>query len=92
MHLLVFSSTELDLKLFIESIARAFDIDHSGVKRVLLCSYESLPGRGQHRELLPELDHTLAKWMAKKADDNKAINRTELLSHEFWNGDHKTMG
>jgi hypothetical protein len=35
-RLMEFSSTELDLKLRIRSIARAFNIDHFAVKRALL--------------------------------------------------------
>jgi hypothetical protein len=40
-----FSATELDLKFFIRSLARAFDIDHCRVKRAFLCSYEDRAGR-----------------------------------------------
>jgi hypothetical protein len=34
------SSTEQDLKLSIRSVTRAFKINHSAVKRVILSSYE----------------------------------------------------
>jgi hypothetical protein len=81
MRLMEFSSTELDFKLSIWLVAHRFNIDHSAVKQVLLRAYEDAPGRGRHRELLPEVGHSLVKWIAKKVYDNKAVNRTKLLNY-----------
>jgi hypothetical protein len=39
-----------------------------------------MPRPRRHRELSPEVEHTLVEWIAKKVYDNKALNRTELLS------------
>jgi hypothetical protein len=75
------SSTELDLKLFIRSVACALNIDHSTVKRALLRNYEDPPGRGRHRKLSSEVEHALVEWIAKRAYDDKNINRTELLNY-----------
>jgi hypothetical protein len=82
LSLVEFSSTELDLKPFITG---AFNIDHSAVKQALLRGYEDSPGRGRHRELSPEIEHVLVASVAKKAYDNKAVNRTELLNYSITN-------
>jgi hypothetical protein len=80
-RILEFLETERDLKFFIRSLARAFDIGHCRVKRAFLCSYEDRAGREQHSELSPEVEYALVDWIAKKAYDNKAVNRTELLNY-----------
>jgi hypothetical protein len=51
-----FSSTALQIKLSIRSIARAFNIDDSAVKRAILRGYEDPPGYGGHRELSGEIE------------------------------------
>jgi hypothetical protein len=48
---------------------------------VLLRGYEDPPGRGRHRELSPEDEHVLVKWIAKKAHNSTAVTRTELLNY-----------
>jgi hypothetical protein len=47
----------------------------------LLRGYEDLPGRRRYRELSPEEDHALVEWIAKKAHNNTAVTRTELLNY-----------
>jgi transposase len=76
-----FSSTELHLNISIRSVARAFHIADRPVKRSLLRGYEDLPERGRHRELSPEDEHALVEWIAKKAHNNTAVTRTELLNY-----------
>jgi IS30 family transposase len=80
-RLMEFSSTALQIKLSIRSIAGAFNIDHSAVKREILRSYEDPSGRGRYRELSAEIDEAVVEWIAKKARDHKAVNWTELLDY-----------
>jgi hypothetical protein len=79
-RLMEFSSTELHLNFSIWSVAHAFNIAHCAIKGVLLRGYEDPPGRGRHRELSPEDGHALVEWIAKKAHNNTAVTRTELLN------------
>jgi hypothetical protein len=80
-RLMEFSSTELDLNFSIRSVTRVFNITHCAVKRALLRGYEDRPGRGRHRELSPEEEHALVKWIAKKAHNNTTVTRTESLNY-----------
>jgi hypothetical protein len=40
-----------------------------------------IPRRARHLELLPEVQHALVEWIAKKAYDNKAVSGTESLNY-----------
>jgi hypothetical protein len=80
-RLMEFSSTALQIKQPIRSVARAFNIDHSAVKRGILCGYEDLPGRGRHRELSAEIGQGLVGWIVTKAHNHKAVNQTGPLDY-----------
>jgi hypothetical protein len=64
-RLMEFSSTALQIKLSIRSVAHTFDIDHSVVKRTFRHGYEGAPGRGQHRELSAGIEQALVEWITK---------------------------
>jgi transposase len=81
MRLMEFSSTELHFNISIRSVAREFNIAYCAVKHALLRGYEDPPGRGRHRELSPEDAPVLVEWIAKKAHNNAAVTRTELLNY-----------
>jgi transposase len=80
-RLLEFASTELDIALSSRSVARAFGISHSAIKRAKLRGYEDPPGRGRHCEIEAEPEQELIDWIANKAVNNMAVNKTELF-HE----------
>jgi hypothetical protein len=60
-RLMEFLSTALQIKLLIRSVTRAFNIDHSAVKRVILRGYEDPAGRERHRELSAEIEQALVE-------------------------------
>jgi hypothetical protein len=68
-RLIEFSSAWPDLKLSIWSVARAFDTDHSAVKRALL---------RRHKD---PIERALVESTAKKVYHNKGVDRTELLNY-----------
>jgi hypothetical protein len=80
-RLLEFSSTELHVELSSRSVARAFGISHSAIARAKLRGYEDPPGRGRHYALETGVEQELIDWIANKAGNNTAVNKTELL-HE----------
>jgi hypothetical protein len=53
------ASMQLDMMLTKRSIARAFEVDHSAVKRALQCSYEDPPAPERNRELSVEKEQVL---------------------------------
>jgi transposase len=76
-----FASTELHITSSARAVARAFEVDHSAVKRAQLRGYDDLPARGRHSELAADAEQQLVHWITAKAANNFAINQTELL-HE----------
>jgi hypothetical protein len=88
-----FAPNVLHIPLTIREVARAFETDHSVVKRAQIRGYEEPPARGRHRELKGELERELVEWITNKASDNKAVNRMELL-HDCVDrlGKHITRG
>jgi hypothetical protein len=72
-----FGSDVLQISLPIRAVARAFETDHSVVKRARIRGYEESPARGRHPELERELEQELVEWITSKASDNKAVTRTE---------------
>jgi hypothetical protein len=63
------------------AVARAFEISHTIMARAELRGYDDPPSRGLHRELCAHGEHELVEWLANKAANHRAVNRTELL-HE----------
>jgi hypothetical protein len=61
-----FSSTALQIKLSIRSVARRFIIDHSAIKHAILRGYEDPAGRGRRRELSAEIKQALVEWITKR--------------------------
>jgi hypothetical protein len=80
-RLMEFASLKLHTKLSISSVARAFEVSHSAVSRANFRGYQDPPGRGRHHELDPDAEQQMIDWIAKKAANHTAVNRTELL-HE----------
>jgi hypothetical protein len=60
---------------------RAFEVSHTVVARAELRGYDDPPARGRHRELFADCEQELVEWLANKAANHRAVNRTELL-HE----------
>jgi hypothetical protein len=50
----------------------------------LLHGYEDPPG-ADDIEPFSRIEHAMMQWIAKKADDNKAVSRTELLTYYIAN-------
>jgi hypothetical protein len=78
-----YASTELHITLSAKTVARAFEVGHSAVKRAQLRGYEDPPARRRYHKLAADAGQQLVDWTTAKAANNVAINRTELL-HE-WN-------
>lgn len=80
-RLMEFSQTELHIKLSKSSVARAFAVDPKVVRHALKRGYSIPEGRGQHQALSDEVESQLLQWIEKKAQNNEAIGRTELLDY-----------
>jgi hypothetical protein len=63
------------------NVARAFEVSHMVVARAELRGYDDPPVLGRHRELSADYGQELIEWLANKAANHRAVNRTELL-HE----------
>jgi hypothetical protein len=74
------ASTDQHMTLSARGIARAFNVSHSAVTRAKLRDYEDPPTRGRHHEFSPDCKADIVEWLAKKAANNTAVNRTELLN------------
>jgi hypothetical protein len=78
-RLIEFASTELHITLSTKTIALAFEVGHSAMKRAQVRGYGGPPARGRCHKLATE--QQLVDWITAKAARNIAVNRTELL-HE----------
>jgi UDP-2,3-diacylglucosamine pyrophosphatase LpxH len=74
-----FASTQLRIELSARAVARAFEVSHTVVARAELRSYDDPLARGRPRELSAECEQKLVEWLANKAANHRAVNRTELL-------------
>jgi hypothetical protein len=80
-RLFEFASTQLHIEPSVRPVARAFEVNHTVLVRAELRSYDDPPARGRHREPSADCEPELIVWLANRAENQKAVNRTELL-HE----------
>jgi hypothetical protein len=80
-RLFEFALTRLHIELSARAAAWAFEINHTVVARAELRGYDDPPVRGRHYELSADYEQELVEWLADKAANHRAVNRTELL-HE----------
>jgi hypothetical protein len=82
LRLFEFASTQLHIEPSPRAVARAFEVGRMVVARAELRGYDDPPARRCHRELSADYERELVEWLASKAANHRAVNRTELL-HEF---------
>jgi hypothetical protein len=75
-----FTSTDLHITISARAVASAFNVSHSAITRAKLHGYEDLPSCGRHHEFSADYEAEIIEWLAKKAANNTAVNRTELLN------------
>jgi transposase len=80
-RLFEFASTQPPTELSARAVARAFEVSHMVVTRAELRGYHDPSAHGRHRELSADCKQELVEWLANKAANHRAVNRTELL-HE----------
>jgi hypothetical protein len=71
-----FASTQLHIELSTRPVARAFEVGHTVVARAELRGYDDPPARGRHHELSADCHQELVEWLANKAANHRAVNRT----------------
>jgi hypothetical protein len=79
--LLEFASIKPHIALSSRSIAPTFEVSHSAIARTKLRGYEDLPRRWRDHQLDADSEQELIDWIANKATNNTAVNKTQLL-HE----------
>jgi hypothetical protein len=89
-RLFEFVSTQLHIELSARAVARAFEVSHTKVARAELRRYDDPPVHRHHRELSADCEQELVQWLANKAANHRAVNRTKL-SHEFTERFGKSM-
>jgi len=62
-------------------VARAFHVNPEVVRRALKRGYSIPSARGRHPQLSDDIESELLIWIQQKAENKKAVNRTELLHH-----------
>jgi transposase len=75
-----FTSTDLHLTISARAVASAFNVSHLALTRAKLRGYEDPPARRRHHEFSADRQAEIVEWLAEKAANNTAVNRTELLN------------
>jgi hypothetical protein len=77
----LFGLNGLHRRVAVKFIARVFDVQPKDFRHALEKS-ETIPkGRGEHPALEVDTEQHLIDWITKNAQNNTAINRTELLHY-----------
>jgi hypothetical protein len=80
-RLFEFASTQLHIELLVRAVAQAFEVSRTAVARAEMRCHDDSLARWRYRKLSADYEQKLVEWLAKKAANHKAMNRTGLL-HE----------
>jgi hypothetical protein len=76
-----FTEITCNRTLSTKSLSQAFDVNREIIRRALARGYAIPCSRGRHPAFDEETELALVDWIKGKAENQKAVTRTELLHH-----------